>query len=500
MPYYKEIEWENLQDEKIFKESEWIFKFPFEMPKIININIKRDEFYNIDIEIIYKPHNITNKIKQRNTIEYIKITGKYSKKEYLIKNSAIVEYGTTVENGESTNYFKLSTTEILFNLKDEEETAWIKEWYLNGPHNKIIFQRSTTYSKKEIFEKKLDNSVEELKLGNNFQIEILKKETESINYMFCKLNDNENIILNAVPDAMNPPWSNNLCISYNSQKLIENSKLRRELENIISFIFGRKLIKIGESHYNSNGVKIKEEIFNPYINKRFNIKTICKSLDSFPIPLYNYDNTQIESIITNLINTFISKKETLDFTSMFINYWSSTYLPPESQVILLAASLESIMKKWFKSGNSERKTRILEKSEYKKLIKDIKPLFKEKFEDCKPIMDNFNRINELSINKSFERFFDEIGLKVGDIETEAIKSRNNPVHGNDIDPETQCNLIVYSKIYQIILNRVILILLNYEGEYLVTNLIKPILISDKIPYTLKKLRDEVFEIKYYKTN
>ena len=158
------------------------------------------------------------------------------------------------------------------------------------------------------------------------------------------------------------------------------------------------------------------------------------------------------------------------------------------------------MNKWFKSANSKRKTRIIEKSTYKKLIKDIRPIFEEKFGECELIMNNFNQMNELSINKSFERFFKEIGLKVGDVEIEAIKSRNDPVHGNDLDTETICNLIVYSKIYQVMLNRVILILLNYEGEYVFTNLIQPILISDKIPYTLETLRDEVFEIKYYDIN
>lgn len=500
MPYYKEIEWENLQNEKIFKESEWIFKFPFEMSRITRINIKRDEFYNIHIEIICKPHNLPNEIKQIQTIEYIKITGRYSQKEYLIENSSILQYGTTVENGEKTIYLNLSTTKLLFYLTDDEKPAWIKEWYLNGPHKKIIFHRSIAYSKKEIFEKEYDNSVEELRVGNRFKIEIPKKEIMSMNYMFCKLNDEENIIINAVPDTMNPSWSNNICISYNSQELIENINLRRDIGNIISFIFGRRLIKIGESHYNTKGVKIKEEIFNPEIDKRFNIKTLCKSLDNFPIPLDKYGRVQIESTISILINSFIDKNDTLDFTSMFINYWSSTYLPPESKVILLAASLESIMNKWFESENSKRKTRIIEKSVYKKLIKDIRPLFEEKFGECKLIMNNFNQMNELSINKSFERFFKEIGLKVGDVEIEAIKSRNDPVHGNDLDTETICNLIIYSKIYQVMLNRVILILLNYEGEYVVTNLIQPILISDKIPYTLETLRDEVFEIKSYDIN
>ncbi|MBE6500461.1 MAG: hypothetical protein E7Z80_07970 [Methanobrevibacter thaueri] len=501
MPYYKEIEWELLQDEKIFENNNWIFEFPFEMPRITQLTFKRDEFYNISIEIICKSNEIIpNEIKKAIIIDYINITSKYSQKEYLVKNASILQYGTSIENDEKTIYIHLSTTKILFNLKNNDETSWIKEWYLNGPKSRIIFHRSTTFSKKEIFEKKLDNSIPELRAGNNFQIEIPKNENITRNYMFCKLNDKDNIIINAVPDTMNPSWSNNICISYNSKEIIDNKDLRGNIDNIISFIFGRKLIKIGESHYNSKGIKIKEEIFNPYINNRFNLKNICESSDNFPIPLYNYNREQIESIISNLINSFISKNDTLNFTSMFINYWSSTYLPPESKVILLAASLESIMNKWFESKNSKRKTRIIEKSEYKKLIKDIKPKFKEKFGYCKLIMDNFYQLNRLSINKSFERFFEEIGMEIGDVEKEAIKSRNNPVHGNDLDNETFCNLIIYSHIYHTLLNRVILILLDYNREYTITNLIPPIQVSNKIPYTIEKLRDEVFKIRYFNTD
>ena len=99
-------------------------------------------------------------------------------------------------------------------------------------------------------------------------------------------------------------------------------------------------------------------MIDPFINSNLDIKNICESSDNFPIPIYDYSRDLSESIISNMINSFISKKETLDFTSMFINYWSSTFLPSESKIILLAASLESLMNKWFDSQNSKQNTRI----------------------------------------------------------------------------------------------------------------------------------------------
>ena len=144
-------------------------------------------------------------------------------------------------------------------------------------------------------------------------------------------------------------------------------------------------------------------------------------------------------------------------------------------------------------------TRIIEKSKYKQLIKDIRPLFLETFGEHAQIIDNFNQLNRRSINKGRELFFEEINLEIGDIEKNAIYSRNDPVHGNDIDHDTFSDLMVYAEIYRIILNRVILTLLDYNGDYILNNQIKPIPVKNKLPFSLDELKKDIYEIKYYDT-
>lgn len=498
MPYYNKIEWENLQEEKKFTPGKWNFEFPFEMPKIKHVLIKRDESYNILINIECEMNRkLPNEIKENSYT--IKIRGKYSSEGYVLKNCHLFEQITSVENSHGIFTLKLTVTSILFDSGVDGEVTWIKEWYLNGPHNHRIFHRTTTFEKKEIYNKQLDNSVPELQTANPFEIETNHVSSTRRNYMFCKLNDDENIIISLVPDEMKPAWSDNICLQYSSKKHMDDINLRRDIENIISFIFRRKLIKIAESYYDINGNKIKETMIDPFINNNLDIKNICESSDNFPIPIYDYSRDSSESIMTNMINSFISKKETLDFTSMFINYWSSTFLPSESRIILLAASLESLMNKWFDSINSKRSTVIIEKSKYKQLIKDIRPVFLETFEGHTQIINNFNQLNRLSINKSIELFFEEINLDMGDIEKNALYSRNDPVHGNDIDHDTFSDLMIYVEIYRIILNRVILKLLDYNGDYILNNLIEPIPVTNKLPFSLDELKNDIYEIKYYDT-
>lgn len=496
MPYYNEIEWENLQEEKRFTSGKWNFEFPFEMPKIKHVLIKRDESYNILINIECEMNRkLPNEIKE-NTYT-IKISDKYSSKCYVLKNCHLFEQITSVENSYGIFSLKLTVTSILFDSGVNGEVTWIKEWYLNGPHNHRIFHRTTTFSKKEIYNKELHNAVPELQNVKPFEIETNHVSSICRNYMFCKLNDEENIIISLVPDEMKPDWSNNICLQYSSKKHMDDLNLRRDIENIISFIFGRKLIKIAESRYDINGNKIKETMINPFINNKLDIKNICESSDNFPIPIYEYIRDLSEEIMSKMINSFISKKETLDFTSMFINYWSSTFLPPESKIILLAASLESLMNKWFDSVDSKRSTVIIEKSKYKQLIKDIRPLFRETFGEYAQIINKFDQLNKMSINKSMELFFEEINVEMGDIERNAIYSRNNPVHGNDMDTKTFSDIMIYSEIYRIILNRVILTLLDYNGDYILNNFVAPIPITNKLPFSLDELKNNIYEIKYY---
>ena len=224
-------------------------------------------------------------------------------------------------------------------------------------------------------------------------------------------------------------------------------------------------------------------------------KKSSASANNLPIPIHKYPHKDIELIIRDLINSFTEKD--IDFSSMFTNYWNSSFLPTESRIILLAASLESMKNKWFESQNSKSKGVIIDKPLFKILIKDIKNSFDLIFDECKMLKDNFGGLNRLSINKGFEVFFEEIGMEFGEVELEAIKARNKPVHGNDIDTETYRDLIIYTEVYQILVNKVILTLLDFDGLYHVHDFAEPVQISDKIPYSLEELRDDIYQLKTY---
>ena len=499
MPYYSEIEWELLQEDQIFESPIWKFEFPFEVPPIKKLIIKRAENYKVQVKIIFDYDvDFSKEIHNLGIIDSIKISSETFGEEYLLKNTVPLNIvAKNIINSHGTICLYLSPRNIIFNRLFDGDTAWIKEWYLNGPKNESIFPRIIDYNKKKIYEKELKNCPSELELGKKFKIETNQEYTMG-RYMFCKLDDKNDILINLVPNKMKPDWSNKVCISYASNDYIQNKKLRNEIEFVISFIFGRKLIKIGEAHYDSNGIKIKENIKNPFLNDIFNIKTVCISNNNFPIPFKAFDSNN-EQIISNIINSFISLRNSLDFSTMFINYWNSTFLLPESKIVLLAASLESIKDTWFKSKNSKQKTKILDKNEYDDLIKDIKKEFYNLFRNHKELLYNFNQLNRCSINKSFELFFEEINMEISDIEKKAISYRNKPVHGNDIYSEDYSEMIIYSEVYHVIVNRVILSLLGYDGPYYMNNIIQS-KVQKGLFYSFEELKEDIFQIKSYEND
>lgn len=80
-------------------------------------------------------------------------------------------------------------------------------------------------------------------------------------------------------------------------------------------------------------------------------------------------------------------------------------------------------------------------------------------------MDKIRNSYQMSVNRSFTTFFDELGLKTGKVEREAIEARNRMVHGNLGFKELE-KFVIITDAYQTLFNRVLLKILNYEDCYI----------------------------------
>ena len=72
--------------------------------------------------------------------------------------------------------------------------------------------------------------------------------------------------------------------------------------------------------------------------------------------------------------------------------------------------------------------------------------------------------NQMSASESFDHFFEELCLSISENETKAIKARNYGAHGHIVLPERVREFVDLCTVYRILLNRVLLRLLDYQGE------------------------------------
>lgn len=483
---YKNFEWEILEKDYTFTNS-YKFDLDKEIPNITEINIKRNDYYNIEITLkgyISKEFfQAQNNLRKENFFKKIKIFDK--SEEWELNNLYVIKTKIT-----SKNYIiTLSCNDITYNYKENKLIEKIEEWYINGPNN-LLFNNVTEYETKKYFKRTRRNSHYNYSDNRNIRTEC--KITTTQDYFYCNLKNNKNIVIHKTPSFFGPKWSTNIGIQYEDKEYINNNSMRENIKNIISFAFGKNLIKIAESYYDSDGNKIKEVMINPNIQSNIDLRKICKSRELIPF-YFDRLSFEFESVLTNLINEYIDKINEIDFTTMFNYYWNSFHLSPESKIILLASCLESLFHEYFKQYSVNNT--IIPKKEYKNRVKSIKESFYKEFENETQLKNNFNQINRKSINANFLSFFDEIGIKVGELEKAAIKYRNKPVHGNDLN---KCfdEVIIYSIIYHSLVNRCILKLLHFNGQYNISTLINPIDLSDEIPYSINELKN-IFEIKSF---
>ena len=71
---------------------------------------------------------------------------------------------------------------------------------------------------------------------------------------------------------------------------------------------------------------------------------------------------------------------------------------------------------------------------------------------------------QLGVNERLQFFFDEIGLKIGDVENKAIRARNPMAHST-LPEAKEREMIYLSNAYRTLFNRILLKILDYKEDY-----------------------------------
>lgn len=468
--YLDRIEWEFIEKNLALTEN---IEGKYFKNNISEIKLWRDDDYNIKGEVNYIFEEYKNKFSYENKpgelIKPITFIGEnyHTREKFKLERCYIGNQKFSMQDDNYGNILinciaALSTGYVEKSLGCESEVIWITDWYINGPKVAKVY---LNYTKRELYKEYIRERELKNKSKTEFKGDIKIKSSLDYSFVNC---EKVKFIIHSVPNKYEPQWSEKIGIEYRKEFGIPNIEDRKSISEIVSFVVGRQLLNIGSSEFDSNGYPIKQIFLNTPVS---DVRRLCNQNELPPIDLELYSNSyNIESILKELVPKYIELKDQLKLNEALYRYWISNQLPIGINLPILANGIEILAKSWFKSNKCKMKGVYMDKNEFDKItesnIKDIELKMKD-VEYSDRIIRRMKNAFQFGANESLEIFFNEIGLKIGDLEKKAIKARNEMIHSNsDYSQEKLEKMIVLSKAYRTLFNRIFLTLLQYKGDYI----------------------------------
>lgn len=348
---------------------------------------------------------------------------------------------------------------------EETEIDRIHEWYLGGI-NRFSWARSTKRVLKRVFQRSRVTVDEEI------DFEPIETRSSSRDYLLAKCRD-FSFIVAKVPDKYKPSWSCNISIEYRTSfGRIPTKEERQGIQEIVSFILGHQLLKIGETYYKNNldkSLNFKLQKFSsPWGD---NVISRCQKTGLPPVDIRGYrDGNKLEKLLNSICTEYLAKREKLQLGQILWKYWMAKYSVLGINLPILSSAIESLASKIIKE-NPNIKLYYIERNEFSELIEEEletigQKLAKHEYKDR--IINKIKSASNRGSNEKLDILFEILELEVGKIERKAIKARNKMAHshiGNSSNHKIK-ELIRLSRAYETLFHRVFLKNLLYEENYI----------------------------------
>ena len=133
----------------------------------------------------------------------------------------------------------------------------------------------------------------------------------------------------------------------------------------------------------------------------------------------------------------------------------------------LATAIDLLQQIWFKSNKTLSHGKYLKDEQYNEILSKYLVSIDKDLSGCLEkdiILNKMKRANNYTLSDREKRFFEEIGLKIGEVENTILKERNKSIHGiigkHDYDRLLALTYGAYA-----LTNRIILKVLDYKGDY-----------------------------------
>jgi hypothetical protein len=470
-PFPHWLEWEFLEEECIILNPTIEKKLPGTPTEI---KIWRDEEYKLKAEINGKTTEFSPIPQpQQDTAGEIlptfAITGKTDgdTSTYDIGGCSIGDYSTHYEPigagfPQGTFNTELRLQQIKLIQQKDVPIEWLTEWYINGIKAGFFLFRSTVRTCKETYTRERKTTKEKPETFDTGE-----SIGGSIDHAFIKCDD-FGFIIHTAPEQFGPGWSNNIGIEYRSEfGRIPSPEERLAISEIVSFVIGKHLLKVGYTSYAKSGIPIEKVAVNPWGD---NIRHLAHTPQIPPIQIgTEATRGKIETILPPLVKKYLELREPLKLDEVLWRYWIGRELPLGSNIPIMANGIEILIKYWFKSQKSKSKGIYLTKDEFDTITKEEFKKIEATLEDKQfkeKIMNKLKDCYKMSLTDQLKFFFEELGLPLGKTEQKAIRCRHKMIHSSVNMGATEIQEIIrLSFAYRCLVHRTVLKILDYSGTY-----------------------------------
>jgi hypothetical protein len=329
----------------------------------------------------------------------------------------------------------LHPNEVTRRESGEREADWLTEWYINAPRSHAIFTRTIEWSAQHSYRRTIQ---EESASERSTEIDIgfTSRECAVVSFDFVKL------ILYDVPDDFEPTWSRKLAIEYRREAgRIPDAGERDGISSLLSFLFGRRLLNIGETTFSGEGHRIQDRATNP---RSFNPRRLDTQSSIEPLPIRKKENgipgyfrsesgaviPKLENVLEELLPRYMEARKKFGLDLAIERCLSVPELYLDLQLPLLRIVLETIANSWFRAQGKPRRIKSGTTTKFKTLL-------------------------------------DGLGLPRQAVEMRTLNAANQGAHVKALDTDAAISQAIdETRAMQTLVNRVILKLLDYDGPYI----------------------------------
>ncbi|WP_440058762.1 hypothetical protein [Pseudomonas fragariae (ex Marin et al. 2024)] len=259
-----------------------------------------------------------------------------------------------------------------------------------------------------------------------------------------------------------------------------DNETRKRIRDSLSFAMGFPIVYLGYAEYTEQQKLAYFKAVNAYSmdGRAFNVPVMA------PAPICSPDGSNIldKTRLGMVANAFFDNYNSFGLSSLNWIYWHAVTAPVHMAAAYFGAAIESIQKKYIDHQGTSFNNLIIPKVEYKALKKLIFRAVRDcglELADKKTFEDKINNGNVVSLKVLSIRFFEHLGLEMGQIEIAAWQRRNDAAHGNELADGDYIALIRDTKLLKLILHRIVLkitcasdLYIDYYTAYFPSRLVK----------------------------